>query len=112
MIAVLAGIFAAQNTAQVTVSFLFWQFKNSLAVVLLLAILSGALISIFASLPGWLRNRVGQVGQKKKVKELEASLARLGEKFEAAQQELSLFHAAADEEESRPAISTELTKKM
>jgi uncharacterized integral membrane protein len=103
IIALVAVIFAVQNTALVTVTFLVWNLENSLAVVLLVAVFAGVLISIFASLPGWIRNRVGKSGQKKKVKELETELARLNEKYQAAQQELELYHASeAPQLESEP----------
>lgn len=44
-IAVLAVIFALQNAVPITVSFLFWQVKSSLALVLIMAFIAGLITS-------------------------------------------------------------------
>lgn len=75
LIAVLAVVFALQNTAPATVSVLFWSFRGSLALILLGALIAGALISFFASLPTLARSKWAQRGQRKKLAALEASLA-------------------------------------
>jgi lipopolysaccharide assembly protein A len=46
-----AVVFALQNTVAITVTFLLWQFNASLAVVLVLAILSGMIASFLVSIP-------------------------------------------------------------
>lgn len=46
-----AVIFALQNAVAITVTFLFWQVNSSLAVVLVLAILSGMIASFLVSIP-------------------------------------------------------------
>lgn len=46
-----AVIFALQNAVAITVTFLFWQVNASLAVVLVLAILSGMIASFLVSIP-------------------------------------------------------------
>ncbi len=46
-----AVIFALQNAVAITVTFLFWQVDASLAVVLVLAILSGMIASFLVSIP-------------------------------------------------------------
>jgi putative membrane protein len=47
----LAGVaaFAAQNAAPVVISFLFWKFEASLAIVIFLSLLAGALLTAFTS---------------------------------------------------------------
>ena len=105
LIALIAVVFAVQNTALVTISFLLWKFNNSLAVVLLLAIFAGVLISIFASLPGWIRGRMAQSTLKKKIRELEMQLGKKGEQYLAAEQELELYRAVPAE----PALIVEET---
>ncbi len=46
-----AIIFAAQNVATITVVFLAWKVEGSLALIVILAIVCGMLISYFLSLP-------------------------------------------------------------
>ena len=74
LIAIVAVIFALQNTAAVTVSFFVWQFHESLALVLLLTIVVGVLIGIFTIMPGSIRNRWRLANQRKKVDTLEKML--------------------------------------
>jgi len=54
IVAVIA-IFSVQNAEPVTISFLFWTFKASLAIVIFLSVLSGILIAVIISLPGKIR---------------------------------------------------------
>ena len=86
-----AVMFALQNTAAVSVSFVLWRFDSSLAVVLLLAMGLGVLIAGLVSSPTvirgqWagarLRREVAEIGQQKqalerRVVELQAQLAVL-----------------------------------
>ncbi len=56
IISVIAVIFAVQNNDTITVSFAVWKYNGSLALVLLVAVAAGSLISFFVSLPSNLRN--------------------------------------------------------
>ncbi|MHB8133624.1 MAG: LapA family protein [Anaerolineaceae bacterium] len=95
LISLFAVVFAVQNTAIVTVSFLMWDFNNSLAVVILLTVFTGVLISILMSLPGWIKNRVYQMNLRKKNKDLETKLSKQDETLQATIQELELVKAQA-----------------
>ncbi len=64
IIAVLAVVFALQNAALVSVSFLFWSFEASLALVLLLTFLVGAVASMFIMLSWMLRSKAGKRGKE------------------------------------------------
>ena len=66
LIAVIAVVFALQNTAVVTITFLAWTVDGSLALVVLLAVLTGVLISVFVSLPSIVKNRIASSNRKKK----------------------------------------------
>lgn len=44
-------VFALQNTAIVTLSFLGWQFESSLALVIIIAAAAGVLMGILSALP-------------------------------------------------------------
>lgn len=50
-------IFSVQNAASVAVSFLFWRFEASLAIVIFLSVLSGILIAWLVMFSGRLRRR-------------------------------------------------------
>ena len=76
-IAALAIIFAAQNNASTTVSFFFWEFNSSLALLLLIALATGAAISVLFSLPSNIKARWTIRQQRKKMTEMEASLENL-----------------------------------
>jgi uncharacterized integral membrane protein len=69
IIAVLAVFFALQNSDPVTIKFAVWELNSSLAFVLLLALLAGALISFLFSLPSNLRARWTIRQQRKKLNE-------------------------------------------
>jgi putative membrane protein len=87
VIAVLAIIFALQNTAVASVTFIVWTFTGSLALVLLVALVAGILISFLASLPTLIRDRLTISRQNKKLAELESSLAEFQQKINALQKE-------------------------
>jgi len=66
-IVALVTIFSVQNASPVAVSFLFWRFDASLAIVIFLSVLSGILIAGVFSFSGKLRHSVKK--QKKSGKE-------------------------------------------
>jgi len=88
IIAVLAVFFALQNSDPVTVKFAVWEFNSSLAFVLLLALLAGALISFFFSLPSNVRARWTIRQQRKKLNENETSLAQVKIKLEETENKM------------------------
>lgn len=83
IIAIFAVIFALQNTALVTVTFLLWTFEQSLALVLLLSLAAGVLVGLFTLLPTTFRQKFSISGQRKKLDALEKSLAEMKAKEEA-----------------------------
>ena len=56
LIGATAVVFAFQNIFQVTVTFMTWELTSSLAVIIILALLTGALISTLMTLPGAIKN--------------------------------------------------------
>ncbi len=88
IIAVIAVIFALQNIAAVTVTFFFWSFHGSLALVLLLSVSAGVLISLLASLPGLIRGRWTAVTQRKKLAALESERDQNTQKTDKAEKEV------------------------
>ena len=69
-----AILFAVQNTDVTTVRFLGFELEGSLALVLLIALALGAMISFFASLPTMLKDKWVVRSQRKKLKEMEENL--------------------------------------
>lgn len=57
LIGAIAIIFTFQNMATITVMFLVWQFEGSLALIVVLAIAAGMIISMFLSVPENLRKK-------------------------------------------------------
>lgn len=76
ILAVLAVVFALQNTAMVTLSFFIWTFESPLALLLLIALTIGAIITTIVSLPGWIKTRHSTTVHKREVAGMEESLAK------------------------------------
>ena len=87
VIAVLGIVFALQNAVPVTLAFLVWRIDSSLALVLLLALAAGVLVSFLATLPSLLKGGWTISGQKRQIKRLEAQITdyqtQLAEKEQA-----------------------------
>jgi len=77
-VSILAVVFALQNNAPTALSFLSWKFESSLAVVILVAVAVGALVSLFAALPGKIRLKWQLRSARNRIAELEAAAARGG----------------------------------
>lgn len=88
LIAILAILFAVQNNDPTTVSFIAWDFNGSLALILLISMAAGALISSFLSLPGNIKARWTIRNQRKKITEMETLLDGLQTTIEEQKSEL------------------------
>lgn len=66
-----AVAFAMQNNLPVTVNFLLWRFDSSLAMVLLLALATGAIVVALLTTPGTLRRQWQIARQRRQLDELE-----------------------------------------
>lgn len=82
----IALLFALQNTAVVTLTFLGWQFESSLALLVLVSLGVGVLISILASIPSALSASFRIMGLKKENK----NLAQAVEEHRKALQEVTV----------------------
>lgn len=74
VIAVIAVIFALQNTMTVTVSFLAWEITGSLSLVLLITLAIGAVIGLLVLTPSAIRSSLSASGQRKRIGALEKEL--------------------------------------
>jgi lipopolysaccharide assembly protein A len=73
LVAACSVAFALQNNVPVTVTFLFWRFDSSLAMVLLLALAIGGFIVALVSTPSTLRRQWAIARQNKRIAELESA---------------------------------------
>ena len=72
--AIVAVIFALQNTAVVTVTFFSLSFEGSLALVILVVVAVGILIGVLVMAPGRVKSSLSNARNRKKIGSLEASL--------------------------------------
>jgi putative membrane protein len=72
----LAVIFAFQNVAVVTVSFLTWQITASLAIIILGTVLCGIILTLLFLLPSVIRDEIYLSTIKKQKREAEDELAK------------------------------------
>ena len=83
LLGVVSVVFALQNVMVVTLTFFSWQFEGSLALILLLAVVMGILISLLVVLPESIRNYFRYKSLKKTNYKLEEELKK--------QKELTVF---------------------
>ena len=83
LLGAVAVVFALQNIAVVTVTFFSWQLEGSLAVILLLAIISGILMCLLILLPGTIQTTL-------RLRALKKENAKINEELKK-QKELTLF---------------------
>jgi lipopolysaccharide assembly protein A len=76
LIAIAIVLFALQNSAVVTISFLSFHFSGSLALIVVVLFALGLLAGLLISLPSLLRKSSALREQKRKVKQLEESSGR------------------------------------
>lgn len=88
LIVILVVIFALQNAAVVPISYLFWDLEGSLALILLLALVIGAIIGLLVAVPTFIKNRRRISKQEKEIDELEASIQEHTTKLEMIEQQL------------------------
>jgi uncharacterized integral membrane protein len=104
LIAIVAVVFAVQNTAMITVSFLVWSFEGSLALVLLATLLVGVLISLLASTPGLIRGKWNSSRERKKLASLVSERDNFQKRADQAEKDVKEL------EEQLASYSAELEK--
>ena len=76
-VAIAGVVFAIQNHTSVSVDFFIWQFSSPLALVLLLAVASGAIVVALLTTPATLRRQWLISQQRKRIEALEKQIAGL-----------------------------------
>jgi len=71
VIAVLAVLFALQNSMLITISFLNWEISGSLSLVLLATLAIGVLIGLLVLTPSALKKTIKTSSQRKRINALE-----------------------------------------
>ncbi len=71
ILALLVTVFAVLNNEPITVSFLIWEIKGSLALVLMITLVLGIVIGVLLMAPGSVRNRLQIGGLQRSVRSLE-----------------------------------------
>ncbi len=80
LIAIVAVIFGVQNTAVVTLKLFGFKLESSLALILLVFMGIGVILTLLSSIPYFLKNKKRISFLNKRVKELEKMLSELEEK--------------------------------
>ena len=86
--AILAVIFALQNSTLVTAAFFSWKFEGSLAQMLLIALAVGVIIGLLVLLPGIMQRNHNLRTQRKKITELEKTNAELESQIQQLKKQL------------------------
>ena len=104
--AIAAVAFALQNNVPVTVSFVFWSFDSSLAMVLLLAIGLGAIIAGLVSSPAVIQGQWAAARLRRQVAALEGEKADLAQRIRALEVELKRLDPSVElaPEQPRPYV--------
>ena len=110
IIAFVAIIFAIQNTAITPIRFLLWESEGSLALILFISLVAGALISYLATTPTQIKRRMTISNQRKRISEVEGQLASTQGELEQAQGQIKEIEqqkeaelaAAADDSAAAP----------
>lgn len=99
IIAFIAILFAVQNTNITTIRFLWWETEGSIALVLFITLVAGALISYLATTPSQIRGRMTVSNQRKRISELESQLSSVQDELEQTQDKLKQMEEKTPSEE-------------
>ncbi len=95
-------VFALQNITTITVVFLNWQFEGSLALIIILAVGVGMLISSLLSLPGAIKKAFQVSSLKRHNETLKSVLSEKEVEVEEEKQKLATTNAYIDDLENTP----------
>jgi uncharacterized integral membrane protein len=106
IIAFIAIIFAVQNTDITPIRFMIWETRGSLALILFVALVAGALISYLATTPSQIKQRMTISSQRKRIAEVEGQLATSQDQLDQSHDQLK---AIEKQKEAELAASSEET---
>lgn len=99
-LALIGGVFATQNNVPVTITFLLWRFDTSLAMLLPLAMASGAIVVALLTTPATVKRQWLLTRQRRRIVELE----RTSESLRGRIAELEARIPAEPPAEQRPYV--------
>jgi len=99
IVAILAVMFAAQNSATVAITFFAWTTSGSLSLVLILTLTMGILIGVLVMAPSVFKRSFQSSGLKRRVHRLEKEKTSLSEKIAATVEKDTEATKQADEKE-------------
>lgn len=102
MIAVIAVIFALQNTAAVTISFFAWEVGGSLSLVVLVTLVIGVVVGWLFAAPSLVKNSFQGSSQRKRISALEKEVSEYKASLEKLQGQVKTLET---ELAARPAPS-------
>ncbi len=107
VIAIIAVVFALQNTATITISFIIWEVTGSLSLVLLVTLAIGVLIGLLFLSPSAIKSSLQASGQRKLIGALEKELAEVKTQAQKlADEKVKLLKAAEDAKAAEAARPT------
>ncbi|MFL7811121.1 MAG: lipopolysaccharide assembly LapA domain-containing protein [Anaerolineae bacterium] len=74
LLAVFALIFALQNTNSVMLTYLVWHFQGSLALVVVVSLAAGVVITLLALIPTFIRGRLRVASHRRRESQLQDQL--------------------------------------
>ena len=89
ILAILLAVFVLQNNVAVAVSFLFWRFESTLALVLLASLAVGVITVVLVTIPANWRRRGTLSRQRKELTELQNKLEEQKQKIAALEENLA-----------------------
>ena len=92
-----AVIFALQNTIIVTVNLFSWHLQGSLAIVLILAMTTGAMVSILISLPGHIKKSFQLASLRRENKKLKEVATDQHQKIEVEKAKVRVVEEILDQ---------------
>lgn len=104
LLGALVVIFALQNLATVSVAFFAWHFEGSLALIIVIAVICGILISWLLSLPDFIRRRFQISKLKDTNTQLKDELIQKEGEVESEKSKLAANNAYLDDLKNKPKI--------
>ncbi len=75
LLGIVAVLFVLQNTSMITVVFASWQLEGSLALILILTLITGVVVTLLLLLPSFIEDALALSAARRRMKALEADLA-------------------------------------
>ncbi len=103
LVAILAVMFAAQNSATVAITFFAWSSSGSLSLVLVLTLTLGIVIGVLIMAPSVFKRSFQSSGLKRRVHRLEKEKTNLNEKIAATGEKAGEAGKQSDAPPAKPA---------